>query len=171
LQPNQSEYEIRRWTSEQPKKHKWFSDLQAEDANDKEGDKFQFRYNGKAQISSLISVSEMAQQEIVYKCKSSTAFYNSKNQNYDLAVILRGYDDREITSGGGQKRKGSKSYSVDPKEDGCMTGNGETIISIRTQKASQLPIMDIGVLDVGGPYQEFGIKLGEVCFGEKWKES
>lgn len=41
---------------------------------------------------------------------------------------------------------------------------GRTVLEINTKRTKSLPVMDIGVYDVGAPDQDFKIKLGEVCF-------
>lgn len=40
----------------------------------------------------------------------------------------------------------------------------ETEFFIETRVPSKLPILDIGMTDVGRVDQEFGITLGDVCF-------
>lgn len=40
----------------------------------------------------------------------------------------------------------------------------KSILEFNTDKPSRLPIMDIGVRDVGKPDQSFWVEIGAVCF-------
>lgn len=41
---------------------------------------------------------------------------------------------------------------------------GETVVEVNTKKTDRLPIIDIGITDVGKSNQEFKIEVGPVCF-------
>ena len=66
----------------------------------------------------------------------------------------------------------SAVYSV--TFDGCTDpqktlaeSDGETpktIFSYSTQSTRRLPLLDIGVRDIGGSNQQFGLLIGPVCF-------
>ncbi|VDI14756.1 Hypothetical predicted protein [Mytilus galloprovincialis] len=62
---------------------------------------------------------------------------------------------------------GKRSIRYKVAEDSCKVKNGQwgrTVLEINTKRTKSLPVMDIGVYDVGAPDQDFKIKLGEVCF-------
>ena len=40
----------------------------------------------------------------------------------------------------------------------------QTIIQIKTNMASHLPVLDVAASDVGNSNKAFGIDVGEVCF-------
>lgn len=41
---------------------------------------------------------------------------------------------------------------------------GKTVFEIKTKKTNRLPIMDIGITDIGDDNQSFKVELGRVCF-------
>lgn len=41
---------------------------------------------------------------------------------------------------------------------------GRAILSVSVNLASHLPVKDIGLQDIGGASQQFGLELGRVCF-------
>lgn len=41
---------------------------------------------------------------------------------------------------------------------------GKTVFEIKTKKTTRLPIMDIGISDIGGEDQAFKLEIGRVCF-------
>lgn len=112
---------------------------------------------GVVQMTFLRLLSEEAYQNFTYTCINSVAWYNMKSRKYDLSIKLLGENEQEFS------HLALKPYII---ADGCKTrkSKGETIFEIRTQKLSQLPIIDFYPVDYGMPNQAFGFSIGPVCF-------
>lgn len=112
----------------------------------------------KPQIKFLQYLHQKANQEIVYKCKNSVAI---DDNDEDKSIQLTGFDDSVLSS------KGKRSIRYKIKKDNCKSKNGswgKTVLEVNTKRTKALPIMDIGVLDIGAADQDFKIEIGEVCF-------
>lgn len=102
-------------------------------------------------------LSEQAYQNFTYTCINSVAWYNSKTQNFDMAIKLLGHNDQEFSNA-----------AIKPQVlvDGCKNrkSKSETVFDLRTRKLEQLPITDFYPVDYGMPNQAFGFLAGPVCF-------
>lgn len=130
-----------------------------------------FTYGNKETPANVVSVqlrflrllSKEAAQSVTYHCKNSVAYKDEKSSNLKKSLILKTSDGQDIKAYNNNNNR--LKYRV--LEDGCSKPNGEwgkTVLEYRTQRLSQLPIMDLAPVDVGGKDQEFGIDIGHVCF-------
>lgn len=70
------------------------------------------------------------------------------------------YNDNEITPKGHRLR-----YEAIVDECKFKKNTWEkTILEFSTDKTQHLPIVDVGLRDVGGEGQEFSVEIGAVCF-------
>lgn len=112
----------------------------------------------QSQITFLRLLSTQARQQITYHCRSSIAFYDQANGDYNKAVKLLGSNGVEFSA------EGAENYNV--MEDGCQYGSSswdKTVFEYATTKTARLPIVDVAPMDIGSG-QEFGIEVGPVCF-------
>lgn len=157
LLPDEEEYEQKTWfrTKAVGGSHSFFAEKFAKD---------EFSYGShKSQIKFLQHLSKQARQRITIKCRNVVAVHDRGNNTYENAVQLMSFDE-EILSVHGQKAFRYKVVS-----DGCQDRNGEwgeTTLEVRGRepRLQRIPILDIGLADVAGSEQEFGLKLGRACF-------
>ncbi|GFR67947.1 collagen alpha-1(II) chain [Elysia marginata] len=91
------------------------------------------------------------------------AVYDAKNNTYDNALKLISFDEEDIGP------KGKKSFRYKIEEDGCQNRPSEwssTTVEFRARNEmiKRLPVLDVGLKDVGGSDQEFSIEVGRACF-------
>jgi len=155
LTPTVETYEKKTWFRSPPRNDnaKLFAERHAESQ--------EFRYTThKSQVKFLRQLSRQAKQRIFVQCKNMIA-YEDESGNTDLEIKLIGADEEEM------KSTGNKAFRYKVQRDECKTKNGqwgETVFEVKGRsKINRLPIMDIAFSDVGSG-QEFGVKVGKVCF-------
>lgn len=157
LVPDTETFEKKAWFASRPASGEVASFV--ENMNMKE-----FSYNThKGQIKYLQMLTSTARQKITIKCKNVVAVFDSGNSTYEQAVRLDSFDEEQI------EVHGKKAFRYRVVQDGCKERNGEwgeTHIEVRGKqtKIKRIPIMDIGLKDVAGSGQEFGIEIGKACF-------
>lgn len=117
----------------------------------------------KSQIKFLQRLAKQARQRITIQCRNVVAVYDSQNRTYEQAVKLLSFDEEEMSV------HGQKAFRYKVVSDGCQERNGEwgeTVLEVRGRepRLQRLPIVDIGLLDIAGSEQEFGLQLGRACF-------
>lgn len=158
LHPIQTGYERQSWFTrkENPDAHVWFAETFDENA--------EFNYGiHKSQIKYLHKFSSRARQDIAMSCKNTVIIYDQAGKSHKKAIRLASFDE-EIMS-----PVAKKPYRFRVKDDKCKNKNGElgqTLIEVRGRggRVERMPIMDIGIYDVGSEDQEFGIQIGPACF-------
>jgi len=158
LVPKKEEWEKQAWFGKRPMggKAAVFAESFAENE--------EFFYNSyKSQIKFLHVLSKQARQRITVQCRNMVVVYDSQNRTYEQAVKLTSFDEEDISV------HGSKAFRYKVVSDGCQERNGkwgETVLEVRGRepRLQRLPILDIGLLDVAGSEQEFGIQVGRACF-------
>lgn len=127
-------------------------------------DEEEFTYNTtKSQIKFLQRLAKQARQRITIQCRNVVAVYDSHNRTYEHSVKLLSFDEEQMSV------HGQKAFRYKVVSDGCQERNGEwgeTVLEVRGRepRLQRLPIVDIGLLDVAGQEQEFGIQVGRACF-------
>ncbi|XP_038058585.1 collagen alpha-2(I) chain-like [Patiria miniata] len=114
------------------------------------------------QLTLLRLIYSEAKQNLTYNCKNSHAVENHMGGT-QKALTLVGPNDVRISIKNTQK---DLQYKVDG-EDGCRVHDdtwGKTTVSYSTKKTERLPLVDFAVSDVGRAKQQFGVKVGPVCF-------
>lgn len=110
------------------------------------------------------------------------AYKDHKSGQLKKALVLRGANGQELRAQGNARLR----YTV--TEDGCSVSPGrtyrcqlkvsdavtppqksngqwgKTVIQYRSQTASRLPVLDLGLMDTGKAEQEFSLDIGPVCF-------
>lgn len=158
LHPIQTGYERQQWFTrkENPEAHVWFAETFDENGF--------FNYGvHRSQVKYLHQMSSRARQDIAFSCKNTVIIADQAPGNNRKAIRLGSFDEEIM----GPVAK--KPYRFRVKSDTCMTSNGQlgqTIIEVRGrgQRVERMPIMDVGLYDVGGEDQEFGIEIGPACF-------
>uniref|UniRef100_A0A8C4QFK4 Collagen type II alpha 1 chain n=1 Tax=Eptatretus burgeri TaxID=7764 RepID=A0A8C4QFK4_EPTBU len=151
------------WKENDGKKHKhvWFGEHMSGGIHFDYGDESLLPNTATIQITFLRLLSTEASQNITYHCKNSIAYMDAERGNLKKALILQGSNDVEILA------EGNNRFTYKALEDGCTrhTGNWEkTVLEYHTKKTSYLPIVDVAIMDIGGPDQEFSLDIGPVCF-------
>jgi len=124
----------------------------------------EFSYQShKSQIKFLQHLAKQARQRITIQCRNVVAVYDSNNRSYEHSVQLISFDEEVM------QIHGSKAFRYKVVKDGCQERNGEwgeTVLEVRGRepRLQRLPILDVGMKDVAGSEQEFGIKVGRACF-------
>jgi len=132
----------------------WFSELRG-------GFTITYETTGVVQMTFLRLLSSYAYQNFTYSCVQSKAWFDEDNLNHDKAIKFQGQDEH--------------IFSIDTIKpnvliDGCAGGRGvptdkaRTVFEVRTDKLSQLPLVDFQPKDYGMPNQAFGFEAGPVCF-------
>lgn len=128
----------------------WYSNLRG-------GFKITYETIGVVQMTFIRLLSQEAYQNFTFTCINSAAWYNTKNYKYDLSIKLLGDNNQEFS------HESNKPFV---KIDGCKSrkSKSETVFEIRTEKLTQLPLVDFYPIDYGMPNQAFGFSVGPVCF-------
>lgn len=124
------------------------------------GKELEYQSN-RVQLKVLQKMSSKAIQTIVYKCRNTVAYYDRQADAYNKAIKLVTFDDTDLGA------QGRKKYRYKVISDGCDMAQdswGETVVEVSTKKTERLPIIDVGIQDIGQPNQEFKIEVGPVCF-------
>lgn len=108
-------------------------------------------------------LTKKARQRITIHCKNVVAVFDSSNNTWDNAMKLVSFDEEDVTVGG------KKTFKYKVIEDNCRERTGQwssTVVEVRgkDQQLKRIPILDIGLKDVAGSEQEFGIEIGQACF-------
>lgn len=133
----------------------WFSGLAG-------GFKVTYDQMGATQLTLLRLLSSVAYQNFTYNCIQSVAWYNDLSRGHDLAIKVLGQEGHEFSY-----RSVSKPSVV---VDGCRASKGgggdesQTILELRTERPTDLPITDFWPTDYGQTGQAFGFEVGAVCF-------
>lgn len=129
----------------------WYSNLRG-------GFKITYDSVGPVQMSFLRLLSREAHQNITYTCINSAAWYDVYTRSYKNAIRLLGDNDDEFSS--------TSTNKPIVEIDGCKLRKSEskTVFTLRTEKRSQLPVVDFFPVDYGLPHQAFGFEIGPVCF-------
>ncbi|RUS72458.1 hypothetical protein EGW08_019775, partial [Elysia chlorotica] len=154
--PKIKSYDRRRWFESKP------TDGHAMFAETFEDDEFSYNVH-KSQIKFLQYLTKKVRQQITVNCRNMVAVYDSKNSTFDNAITLVSFDEEQI------KSQGKRSFRYAIKEDGCKDRSGEwatTVVEFRAKNemVKRLPILDVGLKDVGGSDQEFSLEVGRACF-------
>lgn len=124
----------------------------------------EFSYKShKSQIKFLQKLAKQGRQRITIRCRNVVAVYDSQNSTYESAVKLLSFDEEHMSV------HGPKAFRYKVVSDGCQERSGEwgeTVLEVRGRelRLNRLPIVDIGLQDVAGAEQEFGLQLGRACF-------
>lgn len=121
---------------------------------------FTYKADGN-QVAFLQLVSTKAEQEITYHCKNSVAYFDADKSTFRNSAKLMAWNDLELTA------KGNKRFTYAVKEDGCQNKSADwakTVFSIEVDKPQRLPIVDMGLRDIGESDQTFKIEVGKACF-------
>jgi len=129
----------------------WYSSLRG-------GFKITYDSVGPVQMSFLRLLSAAAHQNITYTCINSAAWYDIHSRSYKNSIKFLGDNDDIFSS--------TSTNKPIVEIDGCKMRKGEskTVFSLRTEKRSQLPVIDFFPRDYGLPHQAFGFEIGPVCF-------
>jgi len=129
----------------------WYSSLRG-------GFKITYDSVGPVQMSFLRLLSAAAHQNITYTCINSAAWYDIHSRSYKNSIKFLGDNDDIFSS--------TSTNKPIVEIDGCKMRKGEskTVFSLRTEKRSQLPVIDFFPKDYGLPHQAFGFEIGPVCF-------
>lgn len=157
LVPKQEEYEKQTWFSSRPVNGEVasFADATSEET---------FSYSTHAgQVKYLQILTSTARQKVTIHCKNVIAVFDAQNSTYESAVTLTSFDEESL------EVHGKKAFRYRILNDNCKVRNnqwGSTQVEIRGKgnKIARIPILDIGLKDVAGSNQEFGIELGKACF-------
>jgi len=146
--PTGGDFTTDRYTTQNTGAHQWWSEMSNSDplSYEPKADSVRIdRADYASQITFLRLLSSIATQEVEYKCI---------NSEFDLKV--RGTGNTEYTMD-------SDSFRI--MKNTCSShGSGKALFKIVTPKTSHMPIRDIAFKNVGGNNQEFGFKVGPVCF-------
>lgn len=113
------------------------------------------------QIKFLQSLHDKAEQEITFHCKNSVAYRDAQSKSKDRAILLTTFNGDWL----GANNKKKFRYKV--TEDGCQVKDGswgKTVFEVKTKKTNRLPIVDVGIADIGQQDQAFRVEVGRVCF-------
>lgn len=114
---------------------------------------------GQMKLLQLLSTN--ARQNFTYHCMNSNAVADKDDQLIAHPLIVKLDNEREETL---SLETESRMKVV---HDSCKSkhGWGKTEVSIKTQDASELPILDIAAYEVGhASSSQVGIEIGQVCF-------
>lgn len=159
LVPATSVFEKKQWFTRRPSGAEEFA-LFAENFAESE---FSYQTH-KSQVKFLQYLNKKAKQRITIHCKNVVAVFDQANNTWDNAMKLISFDEEDVTA------QGKKTFRYKVIEDNCKEKNGQwgtTVIEVRgkDQQLKRLPILDVGLKDVAGSEQEFGIEIGNACFG------
>lgn len=124
----------------------------------------EFSYQShKSQVKFLQFLSKAARQRVTINCRNVVAVYDSQNRTYEQSVRVMGFDEEELSV------HAKKAFRYKVVMDDCQERNnqwGQAVIEIRGKDArlNRLPIIDVGLKDVAGSDQEFGIEISRACF-------
>ncbi|KAF6027398.1 hypothetical protein EB796_014298 [Bugula neritina] len=111
--------------------------------------------------TTCISPKTRAYQVSRYDAQSTSYFTQlSGNKEKNKSLLL-------YTSGDVEYKAVDRKYQYQVVRDGCKDSSNresQTIIQIKTNMASHLPILDVATSDVGERNKAFGLEIGEVCF-------
>ena len=143
--PSPSTFDRQRWTKTEGSGQFFMEEMV--------GDREFFYKTDFSQLKFLQMLSEGARQRVTYHC------FNSHARGSRLMLHTGEELDTEL-----YKYKKSTRIAT---SDECAHDNQwhSAVFDIRTNKTDILPITDIRLFDVGRQNQQFGIELGEVCFG------
>lgn len=113
------------------------------------------------QLTFLQILSNKAEQTITYHCKNSAAYYHKKKKTYRYGMKLMAWNDLEILP------KGQKRVRYEVIQDDCKNLSDtweKTVIKYVSKKPQRLPIVDVGLRDIGKEGQSAFIQIGDVCF-------
>lgn len=123
---------------------------------------FQLTYKSDGnQISFLQLLSTHAEQNITYHCQNSAVYFDSVQKTFRNSLRLMTWNDVELSA------RGKRKYRYRSLEDGCKSKPsqwGQTTLRYATDSPQRLPIVDIGIRDIGKPNQKFRLEIGAVCF-------
>jgi collagen type V/XI/XXIV/XXVII alpha len=128
---------------------KWFSELDGG---------FKIEYASELQLEFLRLLHLRGSQSFSYLCASSVAWFSAARNSHAHALRLLGDNEYEHNT---------RKWSVENvPSDGCSgsNSNSSTVFDLRTDRLSRLPITDFKPADFGKPGQQFGFKVGPVCF-------
>jgi hypothetical protein len=116
------------------------------------------------QMKMLQSLSSAARQTITYDCKNSHALKNAAGEQMAMPLMFKSdNEDMEKLSIKVEDRK----LAYDIIHDDCNSKTWtwrNTTIEIKSKIPEQLPILDVATHDIGGYDEEFGLRVGNVCF-------
>lgn len=122
---------------------------------------FQIAYKADStQIAFLHLHSSKAVQNVTYHCKNTVAYFDAIKHTYRKGLKFLSYNDNEITPKGNRLR-------YEALLDECRYKKNiwaKSILEYSTDKPQRLPIVDIGLRDIGDSGQEFYLEIGAVCF-------
>jgi len=122
----------------------------------------QFPYKSDGyQIKAIQSISSYATQNVTFHCMNTIAYHDQMINSKYKAVKLMSYNEENLTA------EGKRAFRYAVNVDGCKTKSDKwdkTVIEMSTTNSKLLPLLDVGVYDVGNGKQDFHIELGEVCF-------
>lgn len=157
LEPATTEFEKAAWFSTRPatNEHVLFAETFAEE---------EFSYNAhRSQIKYLQHLHSRARQVVTINCKNMVAVYDNSNKTANHAVKLISFDEEELGI------HSAKAFRYRVLEDGCKDRSGKwnkAVLEVKTKgsRLKRLPILDVGLKDVAGSGQKFGIELSRACF-------
>lgn len=95
-------------------------------------------------------------QNMTYNCKNAHAHKDASGQE---RMFMKFLSDDEMEM--------STEDSMEVMSDGCSVKDGkwhETVFNVDTNDLERLPISNVAVKDVADGEEEFGLKIGAVCF-------
>lgn len=151
IQPSPDKVPRRTWSRGKPNARILFS---------KVATNFSIQYPiSKVQFNFLRLLSTDASQRVSYNCKSSTAWYNTRDQTFKYGVRFQGWSGKRF------KYKGKLSPQV--LRDGCKFDDDvwrKTDFLLKTTNLEALPIIDFNFFYRGLRQEQFGLDIGPVCF-------
>lgn len=113
------------------------------------------------QMGFLQLSSAHATQNVTYHCKKSVGYFDAQNNTHRKGLKLLSWNDVELLP------KGPERLRYEAVVDECQNRSvnwGKTVLRYTTNKSSRLPIVDIGIRDIGEAGQAFWVEVSPVCF-------
>lgn len=151
LKPKQESFQKRKWVWNGEDQFQWFLG----DINSEVGE---VSYSAtRSQLAFLRMENKMGSQDVTYHCRNSHAHADDQTVNTYFKVLS--YD--------GESEMSNTESHIKVVSDGCTVKDNQwhnTVFKVAPKDIHQLPISDIGVIDVADEQEEFGVDVGPVCF-------